>query len=115
MSRSVPVHRPSVFHWRKDLDTPNVWRAASVAPRVLREAVRHAAVSVVPGPCRGEIRSNVTPPRSRRNGPRPRPVNAHVFREAKGLAHEWQTWRYALHDFAPRLFQQTDAKSKSVP
>ena len=29
-----------------------------------------------------------------------------VFREAKGLAHEWQTWRYALNDFAPRLFQQ---------
>jgi enterochelin esterase-like enzyme len=29
-----------------------------------------------------------------------------LFREAKGLAHEWQTWRYALHDFAPRLFQQ---------
>jgi enterochelin esterase-like enzyme len=28
-----------------------------------------------------------------------------VFRDAKGLAHEWQTWRYALHDFAPRLFQ----------
>jgi enterochelin esterase-like enzyme len=30
-----------------------------------------------------------------------------VFQDAKGLAHEWQTWRYALHDFAPRLFQQT--------
>jgi enterochelin esterase-like enzyme len=29
-----------------------------------------------------------------------------VFRDAKGLAHEWQTWRYALHDFAPRLFQE---------
>jgi enterochelin esterase-like enzyme len=29
-----------------------------------------------------------------------------VFRDAKGLAHEWQTWRYALYDFAPRLFQQ---------
>ena len=29
-----------------------------------------------------------------------------VFGDAKGLAHEWQTWRYALHDFAPRLFQQ---------
>jgi enterochelin esterase-like enzyme len=28
-----------------------------------------------------------------------------LFREAKGLAHEWQTWRYALYDFAPRLFQ----------
>ncbi len=28
-----------------------------------------------------------------------------VFRDAKGLAHEWQTWRLALHDFAPRLFQ----------
>ena len=28
-----------------------------------------------------------------------------VFRDAKGLAHEWQTWRYALNDFAPRLFQ----------
>jgi enterochelin esterase-like enzyme len=30
-----------------------------------------------------------------------------VFRDAPGLAHEWQTWRYALHDFAPRLFQRT--------
>ena len=29
-----------------------------------------------------------------------------VFRDAPGLAHEWQTWRYALHDFAPRLFPQ---------
>jgi enterochelin esterase-like enzyme len=38
-----------------------------------------------------------------------------VFRDAKGLAHEWQTWRYALYDFAPRLFQQTAVKSESVP
>jgi enterochelin esterase-like enzyme len=29
-----------------------------------------------------------------------------VFRDAPGLAHEWQTWRYALNDFAPRLFRQ---------
>jgi enterochelin esterase family protein len=29
-----------------------------------------------------------------------------VFRDAKGLAHEWQTWRYALYDFAPRLFHE---------
>jgi enterochelin esterase-like enzyme len=29
-----------------------------------------------------------------------------VFRDAQGFAHEWQTWRYALHDFAPRLCQQ---------
>jgi enterochelin esterase-like enzyme len=28
-----------------------------------------------------------------------------VFGDAKGFAHEWQTWRYALYDFAPRLFQ----------
>lgn len=28
-----------------------------------------------------------------------------VFRDAKGLGHEWQTWRLALYDFAPRLFQ----------
>jgi enterochelin esterase-like enzyme len=27
-----------------------------------------------------------------------------VFRDAAGLAHEWQTWRYAIFDFAPRLF-----------
>jgi enterochelin esterase family protein len=38
-----------------------------------------------------------------------------VFRDAKGFAHEWQTWRYALHDFAPRLFQQTSGKSESFP
>jgi enterochelin esterase-like enzyme len=36
-----------------------------------------------------------------------------VFRDAKGLAHEWQTWRYALGDFAPRLFQQPAAKPDS--
>ncbi|MFO0852444.1 MAG: alpha/beta hydrolase-fold protein [Gemmataceae bacterium] len=29
-----------------------------------------------------------------------------VFRDLEGQGHEWQTWRYALHDFAPRLFQQ---------
>lgn len=29
-----------------------------------------------------------------------------VFHDAPGLGHEWQTWRYALYDFAPRLFQQ---------
>jgi enterochelin esterase-like enzyme len=27
-----------------------------------------------------------------------------VFVEQKGTAHEWQTWREALYDFAPRLF-----------
>jgi enterochelin esterase family protein len=31
----------------------------------------------------------------------------HVVFEAKGTAHEWQTWRRSLHDFAPRLFQPT--------
>jgi enterochelin esterase-like enzyme len=28
-----------------------------------------------------------------------------VFRDAKGLGHEWLTWRIAFHDFAPRLFR----------
>jgi enterochelin esterase-like enzyme len=28
-----------------------------------------------------------------------------VFRDLKGQGHEWQTWRVAFHDFAPRLFQ----------
>ena len=31
-----------------------------------------------------------------------------VFKDKKEFAHEWQTWRHALHDLAPRLFQ--DAK-----
>jgi enterochelin esterase family protein len=30
-----------------------------------------------------------------------------VFVESPGTAHEWQTWRRALYDFAPRLFQNT--------
>jgi enterochelin esterase-like enzyme len=29
-----------------------------------------------------------------------------AFQDAKGFAHEWQTWRYAIHDLAPRLFQE---------
>ena len=28
----------------------------------------------------------------------------HVAFESEGTAHEWQTWRRSLHDFAPRLF-----------
>jgi enterochelin esterase-like enzyme len=28
-----------------------------------------------------------------------------VFVDVQGTAHDWQTWRYALHDFAPRLFK----------
>jgi S-formylglutathione hydrolase FrmB len=28
-----------------------------------------------------------------------------VWFEAPGTAHEWETWRKCLHDFAPRLFQ----------
>jgi enterochelin esterase family protein len=30
---------------------------------------------------------------------------AHIFYESPGTAHEWQTWRRDLKDFAPRLFQ----------
>jgi enterochelin esterase-like enzyme len=29
----------------------------------------------------------------------------HVVVQSPGTAHEWQTWRRSLHDFAPRLFQ----------
>ncbi len=30
----------------------------------------------------------------------------HVYVESPGTDHEWQTWRRALNDFAPRLFRQ---------
>jgi enterochelin esterase-like enzyme len=30
----------------------------------------------------------------------------HVYVEAQGTDHEWQTWRHALNDFAPRLFRE---------
>jgi len=29
-----------------------------------------------------------------------------VFEEVQGTAHDWQTWRWALYGFAPRLFQE---------
>jgi enterochelin esterase-like enzyme len=29
----------------------------------------------------------------------------HVVFESAGTAHEWQTWRRSLNDFAPRLFR----------
>ena len=37
----------------------------------------------------------------------------HVFYESPGTAHEWQTWRRDLNDFAPRLFQ-SDATQQSL-
>ena len=32
-----------------------------------------------------------------------------VYSESPGTAHEWQTWRRALNEFAPRLFQSPQA------
>jgi len=37
------------------------------------------------------------------------------FNKAEGFAHEWQTWRYALYEFAQKLFQQTPGKSEPRP
>jgi enterochelin esterase family protein len=34
----------------------------------------------------------------------------HVFFESPGTAHEWQTWRRDLKDFAPRLFHEGSSK-----
>ena len=38
-----------------------------------------------------------------------------VFRDLEGQGHEWQTWRYAFHDFAPRLFQRRSEPECRVP
>jgi len=35
----------------------------------------------------------------------------HVYVESPGTDHEWQTWRRALKDFAPRLFKHRKARS----
>jgi enterochelin esterase-like enzyme len=34
---------------------------------------------------------------------------ANVFVASPGTSHEWQTWRRALYDFAPRLFAEKEA------
>lgn len=34
----------------------------------------------------------------------------HVYYESPGTAHEWLTWRRDLHEFAPLLFQERDAR-----
>jgi enterochelin esterase-like enzyme len=38
----------------------------------------------------------------------------HVFYKSSGTAHEWQTWRRDLYDFAPRLFQFPTQNSLSA-
>jgi enterochelin esterase-like enzyme len=38
----------------------------------------------------------------------------HVFYESPGTAHEWQTWRRDLNDFAPRLFQSASQQPLSA-
>jgi enterochelin esterase-like enzyme len=38
-----------------------------------------------------------------------------VFYESPGTAHEWQTWRRCLREFAPRLFQATGASAPGGP
>jgi enterochelin esterase-like enzyme len=35
----------------------------------------------------------------------------HVYVESPGTDHEWQTWRRALKDFAPRLFKNRKSRS----
>jgi enterochelin esterase-like enzyme len=36
-----------------------------------------------------------------------------VFVPSPGTAHEWQTWRRAFHDFAPRLFRGASRVSRT--
>jgi enterochelin esterase-like enzyme len=36
-----------------------------------------------------------------------------VFFESPGTAHEWQTWRRSLYDFAPRLFKTEQQSDRS--
>jgi enterochelin esterase family protein len=38
----------------------------------------------------------------------------HVYSESPGTAHEWQTWRRTLQDFAPRLFQGAGRKAAAA-
>jgi enterochelin esterase-like enzyme len=35
-----------------------------------------------------------------------------VFEDVQGTAHDWQTWRWALYGFAPRLFQEPKVTGK---
>src|SRR5262249_21983095 len=37
-----------------------------------------------------------------------------VFEEVQGTAHDWQTWRWALYGFAPRLFQEPKGTDKGA-
>ena len=39
----------------------------------------------------------------------------HEYFESEGTAHEWQTWRRSLHDFAPRLFQGSQQTAQGRP
>jgi enterochelin esterase family protein len=34
----------------------------------------------------------------------------HIYYESPGTAHEWQTWRRDLKDFAPRLFKESSSR-----
>jgi enterochelin esterase family protein len=36
----------------------------------------------------------------------------HVYYESPGTAHEWQTWRRSLHEFAPLLFQNAEGSNR---
>ena len=36
----------------------------------------------------------------------------HVYYESPGTAHEWQTWRRSLHEFAPLLFQTGEGSNQ---
>jgi enterochelin esterase family protein len=38
----------------------------------------------------------------------------HVFYESPGTAHEWETWRRDLRDFAPRLFHTVSGTSNII-
>ena len=39
----------------------------------------------------------------------------HVYYESPGTAHEWQTWRRCLHEFAPLLFVSQRSANRSGP
>ena len=74
------------------------------------EAVVHLAAIPAPGlsPDAETFKNNVPSTYNVFLAARQAGIKNVVFEEAPGLGHEWQTWRLALHDFAPRLFRASN-------
>ena len=98
-SFSGPIIRGINMGSENEFDTKTAFDGAFADPKAFNSRVKLLWLGV--GTEEGQLRTGI---KEAADALRQSGVDL-IYFESQGTAHEWQTWRRDLNDFAPRLFQ----------